>query len=66
MSLGGQTFRAFRPSRFARPEELEEAEDQVKQAKIRLYTQRAAAGLPLFQQANVVGALNNGPSLQAM
>ena len=57
MSLGGRTFRAFRPSRFARQDELEEEDTQVKQAKIQIYAERAEAGQPLFEPSNVVKVL---------
>lgn len=66
MSLGGQTFRAFRPSYFAQPDELEDVEYQAKQAKILLYIRRAEAGQPLFQQVNVLNAMTGGQNLRAM
>ena len=65
MSLGGRTFRAFRPSRFARQDELEEDDSHVKQAKIQLYSERAEAGQPLFEPSNVVKALANSQKLSA-
>jgi hypothetical protein len=63
MSFGGQTFRAFRPSRFAQPDELEEEHQEAKQAKIRIYIKRAEAGMPLFEQPNIAKALAAGQDL---
>ena len=60
MSFGGRTFRAFRPSRFGRQDEVEEEAQEAKQAKIQLYVQRAEAGLPLFESATVTEQLNPG------
>ena len=60
MSLGGRTFRAFRPSHFARGDELEEEVEHAKQAKIRLYAERARAGLPLFDSIDVLKRLTAG------
>ena len=60
MFLGGRTFRAFRPSRYARLEEPEEENTEFKQAKIQIYMRRAEAGQPLFESANVVKALGGG------
>lgn len=57
MSLGGRTFRAFRPSQFARQDDLEENGGQAKQAMILFYRQRAEAGQPLFESVSVVKAL---------
>lgn len=68
MSIGGRTFRGFRPSYFCRYEEDLEEEDaqQVKQAMIQLYAQRAEAGLPLFEPANVVRRLGTSPDLSGI
>lgn len=65
MPFGGRTFRAFRPSRFARQDELEEEDTQIKQAKIQIYTERAEAGQPLFEPLNVVKALATDRKLSA-
>ena len=40
--------RAFRPSHFAQEEDYDEDADRAKQDNLRIYTQRAQAGLPLF------------------
>ncbi len=54
MSFGGRTFRAFRPSYFGRQDDdLEEDTQQAKQDKMRIYSERAQAGLPLFEPSNV-------------
>ena len=66
MYFGGQTFRAFRPSHFAQPDELGEEGDQARQANIRLYRERAAAQLPLFEQVNLSDPLDPGRSLPAV
>ncbi len=55
MSLGGRTFRAFRPSSFSPPEELQEEVDLNRQAKIHLYLKRAEEGLPLFEADQQLG-----------
>ena len=41
--------RAFRPSHRVPVEECEEAEEEARQANVILYRERAAAGLPLFE-----------------
>jgi len=66
MSIGGRTFRAFRPSRFARQEDIEEEMDQIKEERIRAYAARVQAGLPLFESGNAVGRLSMPPNLAAM
>ena len=68
MSIGGRTFRGFRPSHFCRHEEDLEEEDaqQVKHAMIQLYARRAEAGLPLFEPANVVRRLGTSPDLSGI
>ena len=40
--------RAFRPSHFSQEEDYNEDADRAKQDNLRIYTQRAQAGLPLF------------------
>lgn len=40
--------RAFRPSCFGRDDEVDEEVERAKQANMLQYTQRAQAGLPLF------------------
>lgn len=67
MSFGGRTFRAFRPSRFGRQDDdVEEEGQEAKQDNIRLYSQRAEAGLPLFEPAAVTEQLDAGRKLAAM
>ncbi len=66
MSIGGRTFRAFRPSSFARQDELEEEEEQAKQANIVLYGERARAGLPLFDATRSVNGLTPGQNFALM
>jgi hypothetical protein len=58
MSIGGRTFRAFRPSRYARQDEMEEESGLAKEANIEVYMQRAQAGQPLFDTGTVVQALS--------
>ncbi|MFB3890438.1 MAG: hypothetical protein ACE15C_00295 [Phycisphaerae bacterium] len=41
--------RAFRPSAFGREDEVDEEVERAKQANMLQYTQRAQAGLPLFE-----------------
>jgi hypothetical protein len=57
MSIGGRTFRAFRPSRYTRQDETEEENGLAKEANIEVYMQRAQAGQPLFDTGTVVQAL---------
>ncbi len=52
MSIGGRTFRAFRASYFALSDDSDNETQQVKQDRIRLYIQRADAGLSLFEAAD--------------
>ena len=67
MSFGGRTFRAFRPSRFGRQDnDVEEEGQEAKQDNIRLYSQRAEAGLPLFEPATAAQQLNTGRKFAAM
>lgn len=67
MSLGGRTFRAFRPSQYGRLDsDVEEEGQEVKQANIRIYSQRAQAGLPLFESTSVVETLNAGRKFATM
>jgi hypothetical protein len=40
--------RAFRPSRFAPPDEHEEDHERDKAENVQRYAKRAAAGIPLF------------------
>jgi hypothetical protein len=57
MSFGGRTFRAFRPSHYARQdEEVTEDLALTKQERIRLYAERVKAGLPLFDMDAAAGA----------
>ena len=60
MSIGGRTFRAFRPSRFGRQDEVEEEVQQTKVARISIYAKRVEAGLPLFDQPSAAKAIK-GP-----
>ena len=57
MSIGGRTFRAYRPSHFGQQDYLEEEGSEEKQEKIRLYAQRAKAGLPLFESVETIKRL---------
>jgi hypothetical protein len=41
--------RAFRPSRFAPPDEHEEDHERDKAENVQRYAKRAAAGIPLFE-----------------
>ena len=67
MSFGGRTFRAFRPSRFGRQDDdVEEEGQEAKQDNIRLYRQRAEAGLPLFEPAAVAERLDAGRKFAAI
>ena len=67
MSFGGRTFRGFRPSRFGRQDdELEEGTQRIKQDKIQLYSQRAEAGLPLFESVQVAKGLGSGRNFAVM
>ena len=67
MSIGGRTFRGFRPSHFGRQDDdLEEDAQQVKRAKIQLYAQRAQAGLPLFEPASVAKRFGAGPDFAVL
>ncbi len=43
--------RAFRPSRFGRQDEVDEDVERAKQENVRMYSQRAQEGLPLFDRA---------------
>ena len=43
--------RGYRPSRFAPPEEFEEDHQLAKDANLKIYAQRAQAGMPLFDAA---------------
>ncbi len=64
MSLGGRTFRAFRPSQFGRIDgEVEEEAQQVRQSKIGVYSQRAEAGLPLFESTSTADSLVSGRNI---
>ncbi len=51
MSAGVRTLRAYRPSRWTMREEFEEENPSSREAKVALYTERAQAGLPLFEEA---------------
>ena len=63
MSIGGRTFRAFRPSCYAQMDHLEEEEGDGKQDNIRLYAQRARAGLPLFDSSKAAKNIAAAPKL---
>ena len=67
MSFGGRTYRAFRPSRFGRrDDDMEEDGQEARQAMLSVYAQRAQAGLPLFEQVDVVTHFGAGRNLAAM
>jgi len=48
MSIGGRTFRAFRPGRFGRQDEYEEDTQRIKALRVAFYAKRVEAGLPIF------------------
>jgi hypothetical protein len=48
--------RAFRPSCFGREDEVDEEVERAKQANMLQYTQRAQAGLPLFEALRLADA----------
>ena len=50
-SEGGRPVRGFRPSRLAAAEEPCEEAELVRLANIEVYTKRASAGLPIFDEA---------------
>ncbi len=60
MSIGGRTYRAFRPSQFARQDEVEENWQEAKLEKIQLYIERAEAGIPLFESDVVADQISIG------
>ena len=66
MSIGGRMFRAFRPSHCARLDELEEETPKEKQANIYVYSQRAQAGLPLFERSDSTQGLTGGRDFAVM
>ena len=45
---GDLNMKAFRPSQLVEREELDDLPDREREAKLRQYTIRAQAGLPLF------------------
>lgn len=53
MFNGGESVRALRPSQAMRRDALREDIEQVKLEKIRRYCERAASGLPLFDDDEI-------------
>lgn len=40
--------RAYRPSLFAREQDHQDGEEQIREANVQMYAKRAQVGLPLF------------------
>jgi hypothetical protein len=54
--------RAFRPSQFAPAEEVEEDQQRVKDANVKVYAKRAEAGMPLFEGLPPLGEVTSRTS----
>lgn len=66
MSIGGRTFRAFRPSCYGRYDDVEEEVQQVKTSRISLYAKRVEAGLPLFEPPNAAKPMTSRRNFASM
>jgi hypothetical protein len=47
---GGSSVRGYRPSRFGLPDEHNLEAEEVRSANLELYSKRATAGLPIFEE----------------
>ena len=47
---GGSSVRGYRPSRFGLPDEQNLEAEEVRSANLELYSKRASAGLPIFEE----------------
>jgi hypothetical protein len=47
---GERPIRAFRPSRYGLPDDQTEEAEMIRLANVEVYTKRASAGLPIFEE----------------
>ena len=52
--------KAFRPSRFAPPDEHKEDEERDRAENVQRYAKRAAAGMPLFEAVKAMAERKEG------